>query len=234
MSLTQIKKLLGKIDQILDQELKKTEKSAKKQPQIESKSPKKAEAEIVLEIGHGPHPDGFEPGAVCPRTGKREWDLNKILAESCQKDLLSMGYTNISVEDENDYLFSIGRKHASADIFVSVHHNAFSDSSAQGTETLIHPNAMGSSHQFLAQKINKEISGELDNIPNRGVKTRSLGVLTASTMKRHENDQGVVLIEPYFLTGEDVDDHEDWSARAGSALARAIHAHLDSSSGGAS
>lgn len=226
MSLAQIRKLLGKADQILEQELQKTQKNTKKQPKIEPKNPKKANAEIVLEIGHGPHPDGFEPGAVCPRTGAREWDLNKVLAEACEKDLLAMGYTNISVEDENDYLFSIGRKHASADIFISVHHNAFSDPSAQGTETLVHPNALGSSHQYLAQKINKEISGELNNIPNRGVKTRSLGVLTASTMKRHENDQGVVLIEPYFLTGSDVEDHEDWSSRAGRALARAVHAHL--------
>ena len=225
MSLTQIKSLLGKVGQLVDQEIAKS-KSTSKSTAEPKEGIKKPDAEIVLEVGHGPHPDGFEPGAVDPRTGKREWDLNKVLAESCKKDLLTMGYTNVCVEDENDYLFSIGRKHSSADIFVSVHHNAFSDPSAQGTETLIHPDALGTSHQFLAQKINKEISGELNNIPNRGVKTRSLGVLTASTMKRHENDQGVVLIEPYFITGSDVDSHEDWSHRAGIALARAIHQHL--------
>lgn len=222
MSLSQIKNLLGKVSQLVDQELKETKSTGE---QIFSNDPN-ADKEIVLEIGHGPHPDGFEPGAVCPRTGKREWDLNKILGESCKKYLFEMGYRNVAIEDENDYLFSIGRKHSNAHIFVSIHHNAFSDPSAQGTETLLHPQAIGSGHEKLAKIINKEISSELNNIPNRGVKTRSLGVLSGSTFKRHENDSGVVLIEPYFITGGDVENHEDWSYRAGRALARAIDIYL--------
>ena len=218
MSLSQIKTLLHKASQLLEEEIQELNLPTEKEPKDNIYSDK----EIVLEIGHGPHPKGFEPGAVCPRTGKREWDLNKVLGASCKKRLFELGYENIHVEDENDYLFSIGRKHALADVFVSIHHNAFSDPKAQGTESLIHPESLGTGHEKLAKIINKEIAGELDNIANRGVKTRSLGVLSQSTFRRHENNRGVVLIEPYFITGEDVESHEDWSSRAGCALARAI------------
>lgn len=229
MSLDQAKKLLTKALQIIDNELGEDAKPSTDTPASQKKL-KKPNASIVLEIGHGPHPDGFEPGAVDPATGVKEHDLNKIVANTCKNKLTSKyGYTNVSVTDENDYLFNIGSKHAKADIMVSCHHNAFSKNTAQGTETLIHPETKGDTHRALAERINKRISSALFNIPNRGVKTMSLGVLSASTYERSKDDLGKVLIEPYFITSRDVDNHQRWSAIAGEALATALHEHLEAS-----
>ena len=224
MSLKQISQMVKKLDQLIDAELE----ADKKAPQTFKELPPKANSAIVLEIGHGPHPDGFEPGAIDQRTGTQEWKMNKVVANSCYDRLKNLGYQDVLITDENDYLFSIGAKYAKADIFVSVHHNAFSDSRAQGTETLIHPEA-GTEDRKLAQVINQQIC-EVLNIHNRGVKTMKLGILSRSSYERNKDNKGVVLIEPYFITGHDVDNHEKWSQKAGDALATAIHLHLSGKS----
>lgn len=220
MSLKQISQMIKKLDQLIDTELEANKKPIQNFKEL----PIKADAAIVLEVGHGPHPDGFEPGAIDKRTGTQEWRVNKIAANSCYDRLKDLGYKNVLITDENDYLFSIGAKHSKADIFVSIHHNAFSDPRAQGCETLIHPDA-GKQDRKLAEVINQQISEALQ-INNRGVKTMSLGVLTRSTYNRHEQNTGAVLIEPYFITGANVDNHETWSKKAGKTLATAIHLHL--------
>lgn len=61
-----------------------------------------------------------------------------------------------------------------ADVFVSIHHNAF-DGSAQGTETLIHTQATAAD-QVLARTIQKHLVSEL-KFTNRQIKWQNLGVL---------------------------------------------------------
>ena len=228
MSLKKVKSMVDKlsqyVDQLADQQLQKavTEDVAET-----AKIATKTDAQIVLEIGHGPHPDGFEPGAVDPSTGIKEWDLNAVLADATQHKLRNMGYENVVVTDENDYLFSIGSKYAQADIFVSCHHNAFHDPAAQGSEALVHPQAREGDRE-LAKGIAGAISSALE-LPNRGVKEMKLGVLSGSTLERHQKNHGCVLVEPFFITGAGV-DHYAWSEKAGHAMAHAIHEFLEAQS----
>ena len=225
MGLNKIHQMVKKLDQMIEAELEAAKKPSSKTMFLDQARPEKANASIVFEIGHGPHPDGFEPGAVDSISGTREWDMNKIVANVAADDLKNRGYTDVVVTDENDYLFSIGSKYAHSQIFVSCHHNAFSSPKAQGCETLVHPDA-GAQDRKLAEVINQQISEGL-KIHNRGVKTMSLGVLTRSTYDRHEQNTGAVLIEPYFITGSDVEgNHKQWSTTAGKALAYAVHLHL--------
>lgn len=225
MSIKKVKSMVDKlsqyVDQLNDEKLKKaiTEDVADTQ-QVATQT----DAQIVLEVGHGPHPDGFEPGAVDPKTGIQEWNLNAVLADACAHKLQNMGYTNVTITDENDYLFSIGVKYASADVFVSCHHNAFHDSAAQGTEVLVHPEARESDRE-LAQDLVNAMSEAL-GLANRGIKEMKLGVLSGSTLERHEKNHGCVLVEPYFITGTGI-DHYAMSERAGHAMAHAIHEFLE-------
>ena len=181
---------------------------------------------ITLEVGHGPHPDGFEPGAVDPRTGKEEWKLNQICAASCKKYLQKEGYEDVEVTDENNYLGSIGRNNQKSDIFISIHHNAFNLDKAQGAETIIHEVVSNQWDHALAEYCSKSFSEDL-GITNRGVKRMSLSVLEGAISDRWTPKQGVCLIEPYFITGRDVDDHEEWSRKAGTALGKAIISYLN-------
>ena len=223
-SMKQALTLLNKAQQLIESELKE---EVREEPKgIET--PKKPDSVIVLEIGHGPHPEGFEPGAVCPRTGAKEWYLNRILAEEAEFLLKNkFGYKNVIVTDQNDYLYQIGLKHHKCDVFISVHHNAFSDPRAQGAECLIHPKMYSDADEKLAKYLAHDMSSWLD-ITNRGVKKMSLSILSGAIYERHQDSQGVVLIEPYFITGEDVDDHKQWSKTSGEAVAHGVHRFLSS------
>ena len=193
-------------------------KAKKKMP------PFSPESLIVLEVGHGDHPDGFEPGAVDPRTKTREWDMNKICAESCKKFLEFLGYKKVRVTDSGTWLSHIGKENKDADVFVSIHHNAFSNPEAQGAEALMHKDFWHKNDEKLAELCAKYMSEEL-HIKNRGIKTMNLSVLKGA-MNSEKPAQAVVLVEPYFITGKDVDDHKKWSKSAGIGVANAIHAYL--------
>lgn len=183
------------------------------------------QAKIILEVGHGPHPDGFEPGAVDERTGVREWDMNKICARACRKTLTELGYKDVEVTDIDDYLGSIGALYADAEVFVSVHHNAFSDPKAQGAEVLVHQDYGDKQDERLAQIMSEKLATDLD-IPNRGVKRAKLGVLRGAIQGSDKPGRAVVLAEPYFITAGDISKHSRWSELAGESMAGAIHAYL--------
>lgn len=190
---------------------------------------KKAESQkndyIVLEVGHGDHPDGFEPGAVDSRTGTKEHDMNMVCAQACKNYLEdTYNYINVHVTDSGDYLGNIGKANRTADIFVSCHHNAFSDERAQGAEALIHKEKWHPNDEKLALLCAKHFAEKL-SITNRGIKYMNLSVLSGA-MNNDKPAQAVCLVEPYFITGADVDDHTKWSTQSGEALACAIHDYL--------
>lgn len=227
-NLKKIETLLTEALEELQDEAKSSPGTVRDDPKHEVKDPALSKNDlpfIVLEIGHGDHPEGFEPGAVDPRTGTKEHDMNKVCAYSCREELASAGFHNVIVTDDGDYLRRIGEKFKKADIFVSVHHNAFSKDTAQGSETLVHRDYAREADKAFAKLATDEMATEL-GIANRGVKTMNLSVLKGAT-KTSDGDQCVVLVEPYFITGKDVDDHRVWSTKAGKALAKAIKKHLD-------
>jgi len=188
-------------------------------------NPEKGKFIITLEVGHGPHPDGFEPGAVDPISGKEEWKLNQICAAACKKYLLNNGFKDVEITDENNYLGSIGRNNSQSHVFVSIHHNAFNLDTAQGSETIVHDTKSNKFDNKLAELCNKYFSQYLKT-NNRGVKKMSLSVLDGA-ISRWTTNQAVVLVEPYFITGKDVNGaHEAWSQRAGGALGLAIEEYL--------
>ena len=154
--------------------------------------------------------------------------MNRVCAHACEKTLREMGYQNVLVTDQNDYLFQIGLKNHNSKVFISIHHNAFSSSEAQGSEALVHESKADASDRKLAEILAKKMSSVL-GIANRGVKTMSLSVLSGAIHEHHADSQGVVLVEPYFITGSDVDNHQTWSSKSGMAIAHGIHEFLEKS-----
>lgn len=180
---------------------------------------------ITLEVGHGPHPAGFEPGAVDGRTKTEEWKVNHVCALACKQYLDTVGYEDVLVTDENNYLSKVGWNNHKSDVFVSVHHNAFSSDKAQGAEALVHDTLANDNDLKLAKLCSAAFAREL-KIPDRGVKTRGLSVLAGAINNRWKDTQAVCLVEPYFITGKTVDDHASWSNRAGVAMGMAINEFL--------
>lgn len=188
---------------------------------------------ITLEVGHGPYPEDqcekegearFDYGAIDPRTGAREWDLNTIAARSCHNKLLEYGYDDVLILDPCDFLTAIGRKNRKSDVFVSIHHNAFHNPDAQGAEALCHKVYASPNDEKLAALCSDYMAKEL-NIMDRGVKYRGLGVLAGVTQNRWRDSTAAVLTEGYFITGRNVTDHEQWSEESGEAIAKAIHGY---------
>lgn len=96
-----------------------------------------------------------------------------------------------------------------ADIFVSIHCNSAGNTSAQGTETLVHN--MGGRAERLADCIQRQIVDSLDTV-DRGLKERpELTVLRAT-------DMPAVLVELAFISNEEDEallrDRQDDFARA--------------------
>ena len=224
--LQEIQKLLAEAMNKLDAlSLPEMEVMETPEPSAEGDLPHRFD-KIFLEVGHGAHPDGFEPGAVDQRSGAKEHDLNKICANSCLKRLNELGFHNIEILDPDDYLFNIGKLGSAGDVFISIHHNSFYDDSAQGSEALVHPVLKRPQDEKLAGILAEHMSKKLE-IPNRGIKEMKLSVLAGACDVRDDN--AVCLVEPYFISGNQVSinkAHEVWSTRSGVAIAEGIDAFL--------
>ena len=193
---------------------------------------KNPKAIITIEIGHGPYPTDADPnnpddkGAIDERTGTDEWTLNKLQGKVVLNELKDMGYTDVLTLDPCDYLTAIGRKNRKSHVFVSIHHNAFRDVNAQGSEALCHKQFANKADIYLAAILAEKMSESL-GIVNRGVKYRGLGVLGGFTQDRWRPYSAAVLTEAYFITGQDVDDHHGWSSSAAVAIAEGIHQYVE-------
>ena len=135
---------------------------------------------IALDVGHGWNQFAiYDAGAVGNNTTEHE--LNKLTAYRASEILETLGAKvfvfNYENEKERLGLRDKGKRAGGvkADVFVSVHHNAF-NGSAQGTETLVHTQAT-SEDVKLANSIQVRLVEEL-KLTNRGVKYQQLGVLS--------------------------------------------------------
>lgn len=136
---------------------------------------------IYLDPGHG----GNETGAYY--YGVAEKDLNLKISFKIQDNLVNTGYTVVMSRETDKYVGLNARaKEANAigaDMFVSVHNNAFwGNSSVRGIETYHYPNSVEG--KKLATAIHNELirdTGTTGN-QNRGVKSANFAVIRESYM----------------------------------------------------
>lgn len=135
---------------------------------------------IALDVGHGWNQSAvFDVGAV--GNGAKEQELNAKVAYKVQSILQTLGavvhvFNYADANSPRLWLSEKGKRAAAvkADVFVSIHHNAF-DGSAQGTETLVHSKAT-EQDVALAKAIQKQLVEHL-KLTDRGIKWKQLGVL---------------------------------------------------------
>ena len=158
---------------------------------------------VFLNPGHAP--DGIpDTGAKNAETGLRECDVAKNIADLVEKYLVAAGVEVVgNIQSDNLYYDSdypqpcvCAEANASgADIFVSIHCNAF-DGEAHGTETFAY--APGGEGEKLAACINNQIVASLGTL-DRGVKFRDDYIVLKHT------DMTAVLVETAFIDS-DIDE----------------------------
>lgn len=176
---------------------------------------------IVIDPGHG----GSDPGAIGV-TGLQEKVVNLAVTEHLVKLLKSAG-ANVIVTRSSDQSVSNQQRvdmanKAKADIFVSIHANAFSNPESNGTEThYCGNNSSSSASRYLAQQLQRELVPAL-GLRDRGVKINSFFVLTRVEMP-------AALIELAFLTNpaeEELLKQAETRTRAAEAIFRGIEAYF--------
>lgn len=145
---------------------------------------------IVVDPGHG----GSEPGAIVNNV--KEKDINLDISLKLQKFLEDNGAT-VHMTRESDIFVDLYARagianEINADLFVSIHNNTATSSTASGTETLYFPDA---EKKLLAQAVQKAVVSYI-NLNNRGIVERPGLVVT------RETKMPSVLVEVGFMTNE--------------------------------
>lgn len=167
---------------------------------------------IAINAGHMP---GVDPGAC--GNFLQEAEVTKEVAGIVCKDLESIGYTAIFIqEDDLDEVCEISNN-ANADLFISIHLNAF-NRTAKGTEVFYYRD--GDNSEILANCIQQQILNTLGTY-DRGIKSRpGLWVLNGTNAT-------AVLVEICFIDnpeeGQLIAANKDEAAHA---IARGITDYL--------
>lgn len=135
---------------------------------------------VALDVGHGWNQSAvYDVGAV--GNGAKEQELNAKVAYKVQSILQTLGavvhvFNYTDANSPRLWLSEKGKRAGAvkADVFVSIHHNAF-DGSAQGTEVLVESQATQADVK-LAKTIQVQLLSAL-KLTDRGVKWKQLGVL---------------------------------------------------------
>ena len=177
---------------------------------------------IFVDAGHG----GSDTGAIGP-TGLREKDVNLDVALRLRDRLQGFGAI-VEMSRTTDIFIPLGTRADlanafGAERFISVHNNAFTAPSANGTETFTAPNPSATTRDFGQQTLNYLLW--YLGLRNRGLKTANFTVLLRTTMP-------AVLSESAFVTNPAEEalladsTARDWIAEA---HAYAICQHLGAS-----
>ena len=146
-------------------------------------------AKIYIDAGHG----GHDSGAV----GKRSKEKDNVLkvAKQTKKLLESKGHTVRLSRSTDVYLTLTQRTNDAnrwgADVFVSLHNNSATSSSATGFETFIYNGNVSSATKRLQRDVHSAILKEI-KIRDRGMKRANFAVVRQSKMPS-------VLIEYAFI-----------------------------------
>jgi len=176
---------------------------------------------VVIDPGHG----GIDSGAI-GITGLLEKELTLDVGERLQKMLEDAGATVIMTREGDRSTSNRTRvevaNDAKADVFVSIHANAYSNPDSNGTETFYcSQNSNRDFSKYLAQQLQRELITEL-GLRDRGVKTRSFYVLK-------ETEMPSALVELAFLTNKDEEallKKPETRAASAEALFRGLEAYL--------
>ncbi|MEO0839602.1 MAG: glucosaminidase domain-containing protein, partial [Cyanobacteria bacterium J06643_5] len=117
---------------------------------------------VMLEVGHGKNPAGWEPGAV-GFNDVREYDLNQIAAQAAKKVLDEAGVPCVITDfggNNGKGWYQIGKTAADYDVFCSIHHNS-ANNNAQGAEVLVHKTKGDAADLELSSMMTTEIAKEL-------------------------------------------------------------------------
>ncbi len=140
---------------------------------------------IFINPGHS----DVDPGAI-GYSGTKEAELVASVGMLTQESLLSAGHQVVLLQHDELWEICAAANDSEADIFVSIHANAFVDSRVYGTECFYH--ADSEAGRSLAECIQYSL---LDCLPlrDRGVKTAEFYVLKYTLMP-------ACLVELGFLT----------------------------------
>ena len=177
---------------------------------------------VVVDPGHG----GSDPGAI-GSNGLREKEVNLAVALKLAALLEEAGAEVIMTRSGDQSISNSMRvgtaNDAKADVYVSIHANAFSDPDSNGTETFYCAQyEYSEAAKFLAQQLQKEMVGEL-GLRDRGVKSRSFFILTKTEMP-------AALIELGFLTNKKEEallGKSETHTRAAQAIFRGLEAYFN-------
>ena len=182
---------------------------------------------IVLDPGHG----GSDAGAIGP-TGVTEKSVSLAVSLKAQKLLTASGYKVImtrttdidvaapGVSDATELQARVDKAPPNADLFISVHCNAFSNGSANGVETYHAPTAVKG--ERLARLLNEELL-KLGGLNNRGVKAARFYVMTHSKCPAS-------LIELGFITNpreEKLLASNDYQQKLAQAINNAVNRYFN-------
>ena len=146
-------------------------------------------AKAHIDFGHG----GKDPGAL--GNGLREKDITLSIGTKVV-NILKRHSVQVSTSRTNDKFVSLSDRakmanNVGADVFISIHTNAFKDSSAQGVETYSYPGS--SKGAKLAKCIQNNVLAAKLYTKNRRTKTANFAVLRQTKMPS-------ALIETAFIT----------------------------------
>ncbi|MGI5824196.1 MAG: N-acetylmuramoyl-L-alanine amidase [Bacillota bacterium] len=149
--------------------------------------------QVVIDPGHG----GSDPGAVA--NDSKEKEINLQVAERVSKNLTKKGITVIMTRTEDEYLELVERANigtdAMATVFVSMHCNSATATSATGVETYYYINSDNEYDEDLADCIQKAVI-KATGAKDRGVKSANFSVLRNSEIP-------AALIEMGFISNAD-------------------------------
>lgn len=182
---------------------------------------------IVIDPGHG----GSDAGAIGP-TGVSEKSVSLAVSLKAQKLLTAQGYRVVmtrttdvdvaapGVSDATELQARVDKAPPNAEIFISVHCNAFSNGNANGMETYHAPTAVKGKR--LATLLNEELE-RLGGLNNRGVKGARFYVMTHSKC-------AASLIELGFITNpreEKLLASSDYQHKLAQAITNAVNRYFN-------
>lgn len=177
---------------------------------------------IVIDPGHG----GKDPGAIGTNTRTTESELVLRVGLKLQKQLEAKGFRTYITRDDDRYVDLYQRPNIAnklgADLFVSIHINAFSRASAQGIEVLYAEDSTRDNYGFA--RIMQDYLLSYLNRVDRGVVNRPRLVVLKNTM------MPAVLAELGFLTNPEEEQlliHNEYLEKASNAIYKSIIDYLN-------